>query len=674
MSSNSNTDEIEKKRGNGNILENILTSGRQNLSLADRARFMIMNAAVLVASPILLFFAWRSFAEGNWQTSLADLGIAFMLTITFLFMRFVKFNRFANLLNVSVGIFYFSYLFMSGTAEQSGTLWFISFCLISTFLLGGVLGAVYSLVFWLVNIAYLFSPLCILNYSFSYKLRIALVYLFAFIFAQAFDYVRRNSQKQLEKINEKLAKTTDNLSAEKNQTDAIMDNISEGLFLLNQDLKVEEKYSHALEEILNESKLDQREFLSIFSNRIPEKDWQATKDYLEMFFTHRVNPELLKEINPLSSIDVSCRSETLGTKIKTLEFDFNRVSIGSENLILGTVKDVTARKELEVKLKDEEIRNRQQMENLFQIIHVEPALMEEFLVDTEAELEAINDQLKNNDGDYTFLSHSLYQSVHAIKGNALLLGLNSLAKKAHKIEDSIARELRDNGTMTWDHLLDFTAKLSSIQSDVIEIRSLIEKVKAFQMQAGNQGRERVELLLRTIEKALDKAGREQNRQAKLVLNDFDPDHIPHEHRKVVKDVLVQLIRNSVAHGIEPVEERQSVGKAELGEILLTSSFSKGNLKICYKDDGRGLSPQHIMEKAKVNEQFSHLDFSKMEAGQILALIFKPGFSTSGSVGMGAGRGMGMSLIKSRVEEKGGLLKVRSTPGKSTSFEIHLPVN
>ena len=116
----------------------------------------------------------------------------------------------------------------------------------------------------------------------------------------------------------------------------------------------------------------------------------------------------------------------------------------------------------------------------------------------------------------------------------------------------------------------------------------------------------------------------------------------------INDSLVHLVRNAVDHGIEPADERVQHGKSARGTVSIKASGSDDHTVIAVIDDGRGIDPK------------------------IIAMIFKPGFSTTTAVSETSGRGVGLDVVENEVKRRGGEIRVQSNPGEGTTFEIWLP--
>jgi two-component system, chemotaxis family, sensor kinase CheA len=142
---------------------------------------------------------------------------------------------------------------------------------------------------------------------------------------------------------------------------------------------------------------------------------------------------------------------------------------------------------------------------------------------------------------------------------------------------------------------------------------------------------------------------------------------------LVKDPLTHLIRNCADHGIENPDERSASGKPRRGTIRLTASRQGGYVVIEIVDDGRGLDAARIKAKALEAGLISESDVSAKSQVEINNLIFTPGFSTALEVTSISGRGVGMDVVRSNIEQIGGTVDVKSSPGSGTSFVIKIPL-
>ena len=136
------------------------------------------------------------------------------------------------------------------------------------------------------------------------------------------------------------------------------------------------------------------------------------------------------------------------------------------------------------------------------------------------------------------------------------------------------------------------------------------------------------------------------------------------------DPLTHLVRNSLDHGIEPLEKRLAAGKPETGTVVLKAEQRGGNILISIQDDGGGLNREKILEKALSNG----LDVDpKMPDEEVWQLIFAPGFSTADAVTDVSGRGVGMDVVRKNIEAIQGGIDIVSVAGQGSTFTIKLPL-
>lgn len=139
----------------------------------------------------------------------------------------------------------------------------------------------------------------------------------------------------------------------------------------------------------------------------------------------------------------------------------------------------------------------------------------------------------------------------------------------------------------------------------------------------------------------------------------------------IGDPLVHLVRNSLDHGIEPVEKRREAGKSETGTIELSAFHEGGNIVIRISDDGQGLNPEKILDKARSRGLVGPDE--QVSDERAIQMIFQPGFSTAETVSDVSGRGVGMDVVRRNIKDLGGRVEVTSEVGVGTVFTIRLPL-
>ncbi|TPH44599.1 chemotaxis histidine kinase/response regulator CheAY2 [Helicobacter pylori] len=141
----------------------------------------------------------------------------------------------------------------------------------------------------------------------------------------------------------------------------------------------------------------------------------------------------------------------------------------------------------------------------------------------------------------------------------------------------------------------------------------------------------------------------------------------------IGDPLIHIIRNSCDHGIEPLEERRRLNKPETGKVQL-SAYNEGNhIVIKISDDGKGLDPVMLKEKAIEKGVISERDAEGMNDREAFNLIFKPGFSTAKVVSNVSGRGVGMDVVKTNIEKLNGIIEIDSEVGVGTTQKLKIPL-
>jgi two-component system chemotaxis sensor kinase CheA len=140
--------------------------------------------------------------------------------------------------------------------------------------------------------------------------------------------------------------------------------------------------------------------------------------------------------------------------------------------------------------------------------------------------------------------------------------------------------------------------------------------------------------------------------------------------EAIVDPLIHLVRNAVDHGIENDEEREASGKPQRGKVRIVVISEGSQTRLRVVDDGRGVDPTTITEAA-LRLGITHEPELNIERS--LRLIFRPGFTTVSSATQVSGRGVGLDIVETGIEQVGGELRVSSSLGRGTTFEIRLPV-
>lgn len=141
----------------------------------------------------------------------------------------------------------------------------------------------------------------------------------------------------------------------------------------------------------------------------------------------------------------------------------------------------------------------------------------------------------------------------------------------------------------------------------------------------------------------------------------------------IGDPLVHIIRNAIDHGLESPEEREQAGKPRQGKVVLSARQEGNSVIITVTDNGKGFNLQKVKEKALKNGVVTPEALAEMRDEQILELTFLPGFSTAEKVTDVSGRGVGMDVVRDKVNSLGGLVSISSVEGEGSTISIRLPL-
>ena len=165
---------------------------------------------------------------------------------------------------------------------------------------------------------------------------------------------------------------------------------------------------------------------------------------------------------------------------------------------------------------------------------------------------------------------------------------------------------------------------------------------------------------------------ELNKKIDLVM-DGEGTELDRQVLELIRDPLTHMVRNSADHGLEPTQERIDIGKPAAGTIKLSAFHEGGYIVIRIADNGRGLNTARIREKIVEKALATRGEIEGMTDQQVHRFIFAPGFSTAAAVTNLSGRGVGMDVVRTNIEQIGGQIDLNSVPGQGTTFTIKIPL-
>jgi two-component system chemotaxis sensor kinase CheA len=215
--------------------------------------------------------------------------------------------------------------------------------------------------------------------------------------------------------------------------------------------------------------------------------------------------------------------------------------------------------------------------------------------------------------------------------------------------------------------------------DAIEERALATSADALATAAVSVARDTIEsILLSPIEGMFQKAklvvaraSQELGKQVKFTAEGDDL-VIDRSVLGELSDIVLHLVRNAVAHGIEIPEQRQNIGKSETGEISMQVRLHGGKLVATVSDDGQGVDLGRVYEKA-VELKLTEKPRAELTEEEIYRFLFTPGFSTAERVSNVSGRGVGLDVVEATAIRLGGNISIHSSQNQGASFSVVVPL-
>ncbi len=473
------------------------------------------------------------------------------------------------------------------------------------------------------------------------------------------------------------------LEASKRESDAVLSAVRAHLMIIDASYLIQSRYSSELEGIFNQRELGHENFLNVLQRILSDRMFKTARDYLALLFDPARKERVVLKVNPLDEVEVASEGTGAAAGLRYLNFDFRRiVEDGVVTRVLVSVEDVSERTLRERHLRESEQRKVKQFELLIGILHVEPTALDNFIALANQQLSTVDDALKASDfasatiGQTALLRQRLdvvLERLHNIKGNASFLRLDHFEKLAQEFEQKVV-DLKYRSALGGDDFLTVVIGLAAFRSDLDDLQSL--RVKLAGIYRGEQIRAEVgDDLVTSVTRLAHDLASKHGKEVRVDADGFDSRSLAPAHRMVVKDVLIQLVRNSLIHGVETPAERLAAKKTRFAtlEIHPMPNAAADTFGFTFRDDGRGLDAAKIRARAIEAGLLDAERAAGIDDSQIAGLIFEPGFSTADETTTAAGRGVGMNVVKGRVvDDCGGEIAVDSEAGAFCEFSFVLP--
>jgi Amt family ammonium transporter len=459
----------------------------------------------------------------------------------------------------------------------------------------------------------------------------------------------------------------------------ILENVSDGLFLLDSALNIGPYYSSSLETIFRRKDLAGLTVMEVFGAFLDEKARAAAEEFFGAAFAPDIPWRHVEKLNPLKEATAYFDDLSGGFIERHLEFDFRRLGGAPVERLFVVVRDLTERTVLVEEIEKTKNENRQEMEMLQKILHVKPEALLAFLESAKQDAEAINERLRapgneteKSGGGYRERLDSMFRHSHSIKGDAELLALDFLADQAEQLEQNIAA-IRNKRDLSGEDFLPLALSCSDLLSSLERLNTIVTKWLALSAAVRSEAGPAANFMEDSLKQMARRLARRCGKQAELTVTGLEGRSFTPETRKALKDILVQLVRNSIYHGIETPEDRLKAGKPESGLISIRAAAEGSSLRVTCRDDGAGIDSEKIKTRAVNAGIITREKAAAMSEGDQAMLIFHSGFSTAEKSGRVAGKGVGLSLVRDRIKALGGRLSLKSRRGSHTEFTILFPL-
>lgn len=475
----------------------------------------------------------------------------------------------------------------------------------------------------------------------------------------------------------------------------ILGTVREGLFLVDRHGRIGGTHSASLTQLLRLESPAGGTLEDLLRPLVDQKTLLSATKFLGLLWKDKVHEELIDSVNPLSQIEVAFTGPR-GKDVRYLSFSFRRARdpAQSQSFIFGVVSDVTDRVLLQREVAHVKADSDAQAAALLELLKVDPSQLDGFIASADVAVRKANALLGSPGKDPQALRakvDGVFREMHALKGEALVLGFSAFGRHIHAVEDLLAA-LRERDDLTGDEFVPVVVKLSELmdyRTQIIDLQNRIGQFRAPEPDrrpnesdstgtdtdviatlSGAQSRppRTLQNLLGTLAATVSA---DCKRPVKLVAEGLAA--VPPAYAARVRDICVQMIRNAVVHGIEDSQERSAAGKPAVATVNVAFGVDDAeHFVLSIEDDGRGLRYEEILDRALRTGVVRPDQAATMKPEAVFKLILEPGFTTAESVSIHAGRGVGLNMVSESLRECEGRLSIATKPGAYTRFLIRLP--
>jgi len=477
-----------------------------------------------------------------------------------------------------------------------------------------------------------------------------------------------------------LNKSESDLLHSNNQIKELLNNAGQGFLYFNNDMKIGHEYSKEAERI--------------FAQDIAEKnivELLHPNDTDAQEFNTNTLKDILTEDDFKQEILISLLQKEFVLNDNFIEIEYK---VLNENTFMMILTDVTTKKELAQKIKDEQ----QVLKMVIEIVTTKEQFIElksdyeKFIASIE-EFKSL-EQLTN-----------LRREIHTYKGLFAQKEMLHVVKKLHDFEtvidtslkanllDPIISELTTNDMQEWLELdltvvkeilgEDYFSKSNYIEINTYRIDQLYNKLQKYLdtnseiAQISNEIRDlkynNIKIFFRPYEKLVEQLSEQLEKPMNPLVMNIENIYLPDNYIPFLNS-LVHIFRNSMDHGIEPLEIRYELEKPEEGTITCDISKNDNILSISIEDDGAGVDTSKIKSLALERGIYTQEEVEEKSDEQIVEIIFEDAFSTSENITSLSGRGVGLASILSELNKINGKMKTENKFGQGIKFTFTIPMD
>lgn len=532
-----------------------------------------------------------------------------------------------------------------------------------------------------------------------------------------FDDMRKTIKKYTEHLQ-------DLIDEKMQQVKDILNNIDQGLFTVNFDGTINEEYSARANEILKVGDVSNHNVYELL--RLEERSRSAFDSWINLVRKKHAKQrwKKLEKLAPIHDMEFSGMSGTNQLEYVSVSYQKIYDKNGDLSKLMILTMDETEKRIKEQMMKEERIQHENEMKTILGIANTPEDDLLSFMEDSENRLKRIHDEVIRHlegvkqqrelhpDEEYAYELNiedieALYRDIHTIKGNGGSYGFDLLSEHAHRAEDAL-EELKkplnsrrddsltiiDQNLMEMDKLLhEIRSKMTLIygDEDSVFVRVPEENIEYVQRLSNSIANlyssdnvvaellkatdmlswKPLKTLARKFQKVATTSSTKLGKNVEFVFAN-DTKLYPSDIFKDMDEILLHIIRNAVDHGIEDNDTRNELQKGT-GKVVLDVNFDNSKRIVTVQDNGKGMDTEIIAQKAVEKGIVSEDEVQTMSENEKLELIFSSGFSTASAVSEISGRGVGMDIVKTKIEEMDGVIEIASVVNEGTTFTVTMPL-